>query len=854
MSPLTSTPKNLVDSSGKLISVSQLLGRGGEGSVYSLTTPDLVVKVYHDPINQAKQDKLTAMMQGRTADLLRIATWPVDTVHDAQTRRMVGFTMPKLSGFKEIHTLYSPVQRKQDYPDADWSFLVQAARNAAAAIGSFHSMGHVVGDINPKNLVVSKDATVKLIDCDSFQIHSPRGQFLCEVGVPHFTPPELQGKSLSKTVRTANHDGFGLALICFHLLFMGRHPFAGRYQNGNGEMPLEKAIREFRFAYGSSASLKQMAPPPNVPSMTIIPGKLQTMFDIAFGQAGVWGKRPSATDWIQELDAFRQSLRNCTFTPLHKYPRYIGECPWCLFETHASVYYFPDTGRSSQPVTYDIDAVWATIRAVVAPGPAQLPDFNFTPLAQEIRTPLGATPKQLIDFYQERLRLLQATVMSVTLQLSQLQASWAQHRVDRSFQQKFEELRQVRIDCSSLLIQYYAERNQREQQARDIQLREYLKKYLVEHAKISGIGSARVATLTSYGIETAADVTQSQIQMIPGFGPTLTYELLKWRKALETNFKFDSRKVVQQQTLIQLDLRVAAKLAPFQKALGLGAGELEKIRQNTLAQRQQLIHDIHLHSKILAQAKVDLSYIETELHSAQHQQLLQQLEQRRRLLIQANVRLSQIKAKLQATQHQQQVDQLEQRRRLLTQAKVRLSHIEVKLRAAQDQVRIEKLARTRKQLVQLALSIPIALCLIAVVAFINSRNFGPSGNWQATPTVKIQTSTTQLVPSPTNSPMPATATLPPTSTVSPTPRTPIVSNTVIATTTMVSRVYETPSTDSSMIVDIPQGTQVTIIGRITSNILCKARLLDGREGWLYCIFLNTNAPLNDTPVVSPTIQ
>ena len=37
------------------------------------------------------------------------------------------------------------------------------------------------------------------------------------------------------------HDRFGLALVVFHLLFMGRHPFAGRYQHAD-DMPIEQAI------------------------------------------------------------------------------------------------------------------------------------------------------------------------------------------------------------------------------------------------------------------------------------------------------------------------------------------------------------------------------------------------------------------------------------------------------------------------------------------------------------------------------------------------------------------------------------------------------------------------------------
>jgi DNA-binding helix-hairpin-helix protein with protein kinase domain len=50
-----------------------------------------------------------------------------------------------------------------------------------------------VGDINPGNVVVSQQAVVKLIDSDSFQVALDGRVFRCEVGVAHFTPPELQG-------------------------------------------------------------------------------------------------------------------------------------------------------------------------------------------------------------------------------------------------------------------------------------------------------------------------------------------------------------------------------------------------------------------------------------------------------------------------------------------------------------------------------------------------------------------------------------------------------------------------------------------------------------------------------------
>ncbi len=135
--------------------------------------------------------------------------------------------MPRVDGHKDIHTLYSPRSRKAEFPNADWRFLIRAAANTARAFAAIHETGCVIGDVNHGGVCVSDKATVRLIDCDSFQVTVGTRRFLCEVGVPTFTSPELQGKPFRGVVRSPNHDNFGLAVLVFHLLYMGRHPFAG---------------------------------------------------------------------------------------------------------------------------------------------------------------------------------------------------------------------------------------------------------------------------------------------------------------------------------------------------------------------------------------------------------------------------------------------------------------------------------------------------------------------------------------------------------------------------------------------------------------------------------------------------
>jgi DNA-binding helix-hairpin-helix protein with protein kinase domain len=81
------------------------------------------------------------------------------------------------------------------------------------------------------------------------------------VGTPHFTPPELQAKRLRDEPRTPEQDRFGMAVLMFHLLFVGRHPFAGRFY-GTHELTIERAIAERRFAFSANRTETLVEPPP----------------------------------------------------------------------------------------------------------------------------------------------------------------------------------------------------------------------------------------------------------------------------------------------------------------------------------------------------------------------------------------------------------------------------------------------------------------------------------------------------------------------------------------------------------------------------------------------------------------
>ena len=59
--------------------------------------------------------------------------------------------------------------------------------------------------------------------------------------------------------------------------------------------------------------------------------------------------------------------------------------------------------------------------------------------------------------------------------------------------------------------------------------RDQLENFIIGDAGISGIGTERSRVLASHGVETAADVVESAILAISGFGPGLTRKLMEWR-------------------------------------------------------------------------------------------------------------------------------------------------------------------------------------------------------------------------------------------------------------------------------------------------------------------------------------
>jgi DNA-binding helix-hairpin-helix protein with protein kinase domain len=373
------TANQLTDHTGRPLRLGRRVGGGGEGEVFEVAgRQDIVAKVYHQPLTTERAEKIKVMIPLAAGGIRDFCAWPAGVLLEGQQAR--GILMPYIKGKKELHLLHGPKSRKAEFPDAGFGFLLRVATNIARAIASLHAAGVVIGDINDRGFLVGPDGRVSLIDCDSFQIITPAKAFLCDVGVPNFTPPELQGHSLRGVRRMPQHDAFGLAVLIFLLIFMGRHPFAGRYARGSIE--LEVAIKECRYAYSSGTARTCMEAPPNTLAIESGAGReIKALFERAFAPSAAHGHaRPAASDWIDALERLEKALEPCHWNRAHVYARGQPSCPWCALEqrTGVDLFSFIPTDQTQAPAI-DVEAVWQALGTLKVPGvPKAKPALHFS--------------------------------------------------------------------------------------------------------------------------------------------------------------------------------------------------------------------------------------------------------------------------------------------------------------------------------------------------------------------------------------------------------------------------------------------------------------------------------------------
>jgi DNA-binding helix-hairpin-helix protein with protein kinase domain len=326
---------------GGEVSPGDVIARAGEGTIYEVVGhPEWVAKVFHaGPEVGVKRDKVVGMIASPPAGAVQgdgfvVLTWPVHVLAGADAT--VGYVMPRVdtSDAVEIHKVSNPSDRLAPLPGApqwtrhvSWAHLVNIAANLCLAVDAVHHVDAVIGDFQERNILVNDTTRVTLVDCDSMQFTDGSGrQFLCGVGRPEFTAPELAGVNLSVTAREQPSDLFALAVHIHLLLMAGNHPFLrGEWTGGDQPDALSLAKSGF-WAGGPSSPLRTH---PLAPPVSFLPESVQRLFVRAFTDgARDPSARPSAAEWRNALQAIQ--VTDCVRG--HQVPVETDACPWCAVD------------------------------------------------------------------------------------------------------------------------------------------------------------------------------------------------------------------------------------------------------------------------------------------------------------------------------------------------------------------------------------------------------------------------------------------------------------------------------------------------------------------------------------------
>ena len=562
---------------GELFSLGEMIGKGGEGRVFALNgRSGAAVKLYNSRLRIDREEKVRAMVHRGFAAQTDLVAYPREVVSD-RVGNFLGFLMQLVSGYRPIHELYSPKSRQRHFPSVDYRFIVHVALNVARAVGNVHQTGCIIGDLNHSGVLVAQDGKVVLIDADSFQFRLGQKTYPCVVGVQDFLPPELHGVNLSAVTRSVEHDNFGIAVLVFLLLLMGRHPYAGRH-NGP-DLPLGQAIAQNKFAFSLIRKASTgIIPPPGALALNVFPTPVRQAFESAFGLDPA--ARPNASSWIRALTTLKDSLRRCDDIKIHFYPDSAKGCMWCaLSATAGGIDLFPDIVMDVGGIPGDTLATERAIREFLAlrvPVVAELVPKSMMSSRKRSAGLREATRRKrsqaligLMMLAGGSVGLFYAAVYwfvwlglagwgavligtrkveSKPFQDAFLQADQALEREIDAFVERsgLAEVAKMRSDVLSAIPSYRGiDDRLKEELGKLTSTREarqraaFLDRFLIRSARIGGIGPVRKATLMSFGIETAADISQIAVRQVPGFGEVMTRNLLDWRHTLELRFRYN---------------------------------------------------------------------------------------------------------------------------------------------------------------------------------------------------------------------------------------------------------------------------------------------------------------------------
>lgn len=300
------------------LEVGAAIGRGGEGTIYSITAPQewlgYCIKEYVEKYRTAAKEAKLQFMVDHPPEPLHYANgklcWPVALAYDAGFSEFVGYVMPlAYTNSQELYLLSNLTNKRlgaQWQPYFDQSEESAHKRlnicvNLCTSVQLLHQdTNYAIVDFKPQNIMFTADGKVALVDLDSLQIRAD------ESGEPHYgrvntleyTPPEGANITVKDTLVNKSWDEFSLAVILYQILF-GIHPYMATFAPPFEQLnSLGDKIQQNLFVHGQGQRHLSALPSPHN-RFNLLHDDIQQLFRISFDNRTDY--RASATLWQETL-------------------------------------------------------------------------------------------------------------------------------------------------------------------------------------------------------------------------------------------------------------------------------------------------------------------------------------------------------------------------------------------------------------------------------------------------------------------------------------------------------------------------------------------------------------------------
>ncbi|MGI5952946.1 MAG: zinc-ribbon domain containing protein [Dysosmobacter sp.] len=298
--PVHEIPKegDLVRIGGILHSLGAPLAHGGEGTIFDLGD-GTVAKIYREErLTAGRRNKLELM----TSQPLTIpgVCWPQELIQNIDGE-FVGYRMERACGIELQKCAFTRQALERYFPAWEKRDMVELCVTILEKISSLHRCGILLGDINPRNILVESSTQVWLVDCDSYQV----GGYPCPVGTIRFTAPEIQQRRFTDFLRTPGNENFAVATLLFMLMLPGKSPYA---QQGGDD--LGEVIREMNFPYPCGENRSEYTPAGAWRFLwSHLPRYIKEDFYGTFQKGGAHSTEQTRLTAEQWLSAFRYYLK-----------------------------------------------------------------------------------------------------------------------------------------------------------------------------------------------------------------------------------------------------------------------------------------------------------------------------------------------------------------------------------------------------------------------------------------------------------------------------------------------------------------------------------------------------------------